>query len=223
MKESAISFKGTQDGLDVQIREWATYASIKSDILEKLSQNSNFFQGGEGICVRFVMERSLMEWQRAELRELLKELLSTDRVEFVSEKSTSAYEMLPKPLMEEDVQLISGAKESSCIFVKSTLRSGQSVHHAGNVIVLGDVNPGAQIIAGGNIVVIGALRGTAHAGADGDCDAIVFAISLEPMQLRIADLIAIAPKRFKRTGYPELASAKNGAIVIEPHTQHNKW
>jgi septum site-determining protein MinC len=82
---------------------------------------------------------------------------------------------------------------------------------------MGDVNPGAQLVAGGNIVVLGTLRGVAHAGALGDAGSVVFALNLQPTQLRIADVIAIAPKEEQKTGYPELAHATEGKIVIVPY------
>lgn len=85
---------------------------------------------------------------------------------------------------------------------KGTLRSGQSVRHAGTVVVLGDVNPGAQIISGGDVLVWGRLRGIIHAGAMGDERSIVAALDFEPLQLRIAGYIAITPEGASNTpGY----------------------
>ncbi|HEX7008861.1 MAG TPA: septum site-determining protein MinC, partial [Phycisphaeraceae bacterium] len=72
--------------------------------------------------------------------------------------------------------------------VQRTLRSGQVVRHQGHLTVLGDVNPGAEVIAGGSVVVWGRVRGTVHAGALGDRSAQICALELAPTQLRIADL-----------------------------------
>jgi septum site-determining protein MinC len=74
--------------------------------------------------------------------------------------------------------------------IKRTVRSGQVIKHAGTIVILGDVNPGAELIAEGNVIVWGKLRGVVHAGASGDANATVGALSLAPTQLRIGTLIA---------------------------------
>ena len=100
---------------------------------------------------------------------------------------------------------------------KGTLRSGQSISAMGTIVVVGDVNAGAELIASGDIVVWGALRGMAHAGAQGDESASVYALRLEPMQLRISRCIAIAPPHEKRQKHatPEVARIREGKIAIE--------
>ncbi|TEU14092.1 MAG: septum site-determining protein MinC [Anaerolineales bacterium] len=103
------------------------------------------------------------------------------------------------------------------VLVRRTLRSGQVVQHPGHVVVIGDVNPGAEIIAGGDVVVWGKLRGIVHAGATGDDGAVVCALSLAPLQLRIGNHIARAPEgREGLPERPEMASVQDGEIVAEP-------
>jgi len=96
------------------------------------------------------------------------------------------------------------------------VRSGRSVVHEGHVIILGDVNPGAQVIATGNVVVWGRLRGMVHAGAGGDSAAMICALDLNPTQLRIGDQIAVAPDDSHAASVPEQASVRDGQIVAEP-------
>jgi len=105
--------------------------------------------------------------------------------------------------------------EGNAIVIKRTLRSGQSINYNGDVIIVGDVNPGAEVIAEGDIIVIGALRGIAHAGAMGDRDAIVYALEFSPTQVRIADVIARAPEKVKGDIVPEIARIEENNIVIE--------
>ena len=100
--------------------------------------------------------------------------------------------------------------------VHRTLRSGQRVSSAGTVVVLGDVNPGAEVVAGGDVVVVGALRGLAHAGAEGNEQATIWALELAAKQLRIAEVVAIAPEGSESGGGPERARVEKGQIVIEP-------
>lgn len=102
---------------------------------------------------------------------------------------------------------------------RGTLRSGQAIRQRGSIVVLGDVNPGAELIATGDIIVVGAMRGTAHAGAQGDTDACVFALDLSPTQLRIGPHIAVAPEgERRRAPMPEAARVEGGRIVIVPYS-----
>lgn len=109
-----------------------------------------------------------------------------------------------------------GAGET--LYHKGTVRSGQSLTSRGNIVIIGDVNAGAELVAAGDIVVWGALRGMAHAGAEGDESAKVFALRLEPMQLRISSKVAVAPDEHKRrrNATPEVARLRDGGIATEP-------
>ena len=105
---------------------------------------------------------------------------------------------------------------SRTLTVHKTLRSGAVVRFDGDIIVFGDVNPGANVIATGKVVVLGALKGMAHAGALGDEDMTILAFDFRPTQVRIGRKIAIPPKDRKRS--PELVVVRDGEIVIEPYT-----
>ncbi|MBV8244349.1 MAG: hypothetical protein JOZ38_00355 [Candidatus Eremiobacteraeota bacterium] len=98
-----------------------------------------------------------------------------------------------------------------------TVRGGQSLHHIGNIVLVGDVNPGAELVASGDIVVFGGLRGVAHAGAQGDDGAKVFAIDLAPTQLRIATTIAAEAEPRAGPARPEVAWVSDGRIAIAPY------
>ncbi len=100
------------------------------------------------------------------------------------------------------------------IFFNKTLRSGFRIEFDGNVIVYGDVNPGAEIIASGSVLVWGKLRGLVHAGALGNEAVVVCALDLQPTQLRIAEQIAITPKRHGKP-QPETAFIRDGKVIAE--------
>jgi len=100
------------------------------------------------------------------------------------------------------------------LYHTATLRGGQTLHHTGNIVVIGDVNPGAELIATGDIVVFGRLAGIAHAGAQGDDNARIYALDLVPTQLRIATCIAAEEGAKSRASVPEAAVARNGQILI---------
>ena len=97
-----------------------------------------------------------------------------------------------------------------------TLRSGQAIRYAGHVVVIGDVNPGAEIVAAGDVVVWGKLRGVVHAGASGNDAAVVCALNVSSSQLRIGNFIARSPDELASAQRgPEVARVRDGRIVIE--------
>ena len=100
-----------------------------------------------------------------------------------------------------------------------SLRSGQNIDFDGNVVVLGDVNPGAEIIAAGHILVMGALRGVVHAGASGEEGATVTALLFSPTQLRIASHITRPPEDDipDEEKPAETARIKNDEVIIEKY------
>ncbi len=103
------------------------------------------------------------------------------------------------------------------LYHSATLRGGQVLHHTGNIVVVGDVNPGAELVATGDIVVFGRLAGIAHAGAGGDEKARIYALELAATQLRIATFIAAEHDGKRRSGpNPEAAVAREGRIAIVP-------
>ena len=104
------------------------------------------------------------------------------------------------------------------LFVRRTVRSGQAIRHHSNVVVLGDVNHGAEIIAGGDIIVWGVLRGMVHAGYPDNQNALVCSLLLSPVQLRIAHLLSRPPEGFEAQALPEVASIKEGRIIVETWT-----
>ncbi len=122
---------------------------------------------------------------------------------------------------EEDEAVDEEVPAEAALFLHRTLRSGQVLRHPGHVIVLGDVNPGAEIVAGGNILVWGHLRGVVHAGAGGDESANVCALDLAPTQLRIAGRIAVSPKRRGHVR-PEMAFLREGQLVAQPWDEERR-
>jgi len=96
------------------------------------------------------------------------------------------------------------------------VRSGDQISSNGNLVIMGDVNPGAQISAKKNIYVWGRLCGVAFAGKNGDEYATISSLYLNALQLRINKTIAIGPKEKPKNNYPEIALIERGKIVIKP-------
>ena len=105
---------------------------------------------------------------------------------------------------------------------EGTVRSGDRISSNGNLCIIGDVNPGAIVSAKKNIYVWGKLLGIAFAGKGGDKNASITSLYLKPVQLRIADVIAIGPKDKPKNYYPEIAVIDENTIVINPYIIENK-
>jgi septum site-determining protein MinC len=218
-KSSLIQIKGIRDGLLITL-EGATWPELVSAFIRNVDERSSFFQGG-----RVVLDVGSNELRVADLSDLRNQLsernitlwavLSTSSVTETTAQNlglaTRISKPSPKTLQEEEKQVIGGTAK----WIKGPLRSGIRIMYEGNIVVLGDVNPGAEIIASGNVIVWGRLRGVVHAGAQGDEKSIVCALELVPTQLRIAGEIAVSPKKRSKS-QPEVAYLKEGQLVAEP-------
>ncbi len=101
-------------------------------------------------------------------------------------------------------------------FHQGTVRSGEYLDSPGDLLILGDVNPGAKVSARGNIIIWGRLLGIAHAGSEGNSQATISALQLRPLQLRIAKKIARGPKEKPQLGIAEQARIASEEIIIFP-------
>ena len=108
------------------------------------------------------------------------------------------------------------------ILHEGTVRSGDRIFSNGNLCIIGDVNPGAIVSAKKNIYVWGKLLGIAFAGKNGNKNASIASLFLNPLQLRIADVIAIGPKEKPKNYYPEIAVIDNKTINIKPFIVETK-
>ena len=121
---------------------------------------------------------------------------------------------------EQEIQnkmLLFNSKKREDILHEGTVRSGDRISSNGNLCIIGDVNPGAIVSAKKNIYVWGKLLGIAFAGKDGDKNASIASLYLKPVQLRIADVIAIGPKDKPKNYYPEIAVIDQKTIAINPY------
>ena len=128
-------------------------------------------------------------------------------------------------LKEQEIKnqlLLFNSKKKDDLLHKGTVRSGERISSNGNLCIIGDVNPGAIVSAKENIYVWGKLLGVAIAGKGGDKNASISSLYLNPLQLRIADVIAIGPKDKPKNFYPEIAVIDKKSIIIKPHIIETK-
>jgi septum site-determining protein MinC len=219
MAEGGITFKATVNGLILVMKEEDSFESIIEQVEKKLESAGRFFRGAS-ISVKYRGKKLSKEEEEILFRIMTDktgaEIKSVEEDRDESVKSDNEADM-PVGVFRMKKLFFKGIHEGATKFHRGTVRSGQLISFEGNVVVIGDVNPGGEIIAAGNVVVMGSLRGIVHAGADGNKEAVVVALNLQPTQLRIADVITRSPdeKESKGLYIPELAYVKDDMVYIE--------
>lgn len=216
--EPGIQIKGIRDGLLVTLRG-ENWQGMQAALLTQIENQPAFFEGG-----RLVLDVGAQELKVAELSRL-RDMLSDHRISLwavlsESEKTEQTAQNLglatriskPRP---EELKPVVEVKEDTALWVRQTVRSGMRIEYPSHIVVVGDVNPGAEISAGGSVVVWGRLRGVVQAGGDKDEKAVICALEFSAAQLRIAGYGLSLPGKDGK-GQPEIASVKNGQITIEP-------
>jgi septum site-determining protein MinC len=200
MGNQDVIFKGTKDGVIVKINKPGNFESIKEAIESQLHKSVDFFKSGK-MYIDFC-EADMEPNQEEELKHVV----------------LKDYGICIHSVDRNRNKIFKGINEGRTKFVSNTVRSGQSIEYNGNIVIIGDVNAGGQVKADGNIVVLGTLRGVVHAGVSGNKEAIIAAFSLQPIQLRIANVISRPPDgEDVKPSCPELARIKDEHIIIEPY------
>ena len=149
-------------------------------------------------------------------------IYSNNRETILSGKSLKIDSTFIKGQEIKNKLLLLNSKNKDDILHKGTLRSGDRISSNGNLCIIGDVNPGAIVSAKKNIYVWGKLLGIAFAGKSGNINASITSLYLNPLQLRIADVIAIGPKDKPKNCYPEIAVVDKQTIIIKPYIIESK-
>lgn len=199
MRQYAI-FKGSKNGLQLVLDDSVSFSVILDTLKAKLESAVVFFTHGTIVEVPD-KARALTTEQQEDLTRLLA------GYGLIFREATQQLEVVEKTHVEPE--------KLETLFVEKTLRSGQEVVYNGNVVIIGDVNPGAEVIAGGDIIIRGTCRGVVHAGAYGNMKATITANRLLASQIRIASLIARAPDKLDQPEYTEMACIKDGNVIIE--------
>lgn len=214
-----VEFKGTSNGLILAIKPFESFEQILESVKEKLDASAQFFQGAKIIGVEGFLGE---EKQRVALYHLLTDDYKLEVVSLDPLMRMTKSEEVPSEEIEEEEEITEidykhvDYNEFDTKIVRHTLRSGMGVSYDGNIVVIGDVNPGAELSAGGNIIVMGKLRGMVHAGKFGNKSAYVIASKMLPTQIRITNVIARAPEGENIDELkPEIAHLKSGKMSIE--------
>ena len=177
MKNSIfINYK--KDKVIIKIEENAEQEQIMTELTKKLTELKKFYQN-EKTPIK-VTGKVLKNKEVDEIQKLIKQNIDVD-IEFETPKGLGLASI--KKTFQKEI----GVSETT--FHRGSLRSGKRIEVEGSLVILGDVNSGAEVIASENIVVLGTLRGLAHAGAKGNEKAIISAGKVDTVQIRIANIV----------------------------------
>ena len=217
VKESnhqCVVLKGRHDGIAVLLDAKTHFDEIKKVLREKVSGAKRFFEGANA-TISF-KGRSLTEKQEQTLLDIIMSETTLD-VAFVESEGFTLKPEKSVAAAAAPSSTHAPIMESNTAYYMQGLRSGQHVRYKGSVVIVGDVNPGSEVVADGNIVVLGSLKGMVHAGAIGDETCYISALVLTPTQLRISNTITYVPPEeyAKKNNVPSRAYIKDGKVFFE--------
>lgn len=207
MKDDRIQIRGNKEGINaiIEIEKFSTFDEVISSLINNLSIGKGFYKNS---IVKITSNfKNVTDSDIAKLKdELFEKIYIRDCIfEDIGLKK------------KEEIGIFNGVNEGKTKFVNKTVRSGQSVIYPGNIVIIGDINNGAEVEASGNIIVLGSIKGRVRAGLGRNRKAIIAAFLLQPEILQIGDLVTISPDEEIRPSYPEIAKIKDGSIVVEPY------
>ncbi|WP_043905631.1 septum site-determining protein MinC [Parageobacillus genomosp. 1] len=180
-QQSYVTIKGTKDGLTLHLDDNCSYDDLLKELEEKLTAGEKIEPDSPLVSVHLkVGNRYLTPKQEEELRTLIRHT-----------KNLVVSSIESNVMTKEEA--LEWKRKTEIVSVARIVRSGQVLHVQGDLLLIGDVNPGGTVIAGGNIFILGALRGIAHAGYYGNKEAVIAASVMKPTQLRISDVMNRAP------------------------------
>ena len=245
VKRRTVNITGRGANVAFVIDENAPIEAVARDLGAQLSGKGALFSEG-GVSVD-TGGRTFSSWEKAAIRRIFEDNSGLRVSRFVSSNG----ENLPDLEDSEDRTTLGRSRRSRALsppspissirpdgsgsgrvnhrsrnhgmVIPSTFRSGETVRHYGDVVVLGDVNPGSEITADGDIIVMGAVKGLVHAGATGDNRAVIIALEISSPRLRIGDCEAVVQgrgrnpgNRSRGAGQLSIAYTRRGGILVSP-------
>jgi septum site-determining protein MinC len=197
-----VTIKGVKDGLVFVLDDTSLLADVLTELQHKLEKTHRKILFGPLVHVHVKLGKRQLE------KEQIRSLIKSRGNLIVQGIETDISE---SPLFVPDL---------SIKMIYGMIRSGQTIRHEGKVMLMGDVNPGGVIECTGDIYIMGSLRGMAHAGIEGNSEAIIAASHLRPTQLRIAEVISRPPDEWGiEEAFMEFAYIRNGVMEIDKITQ----
>lgn len=203
---STVMIKGNKSGMTIYLDPNAPFAQILADLEKKFRESAKFWGS---VQMALALEgRSLTPEEEFEIANAIMESSQVEILCLIDqdgEQIRRCERALNEKLME-----LSGLTGE---FHKGDLHRGDNLDSEVSLVIIGDVNHGARVTAKGNIIILGELKGSVYAGCGGNADAVVVALDMAPIQIRIGNYSNRVGEKNKRLGKgPMLAAVENGAI-----------
>lgn len=199
-----ITIQTKKDSVTIKISEEATQEEILKDLKNKLPELKKLYK--DDTTPILITGKIIKNDEMDEIKEIIQGTLQVE-IEFDSPRILGLHGI--KKTFNKDIAT------SETQFHRGSLRSGQKIEYEGSLVILGDVNAGAEVLAGENIVVLGILRGMAHAGAKGNKEAIIAAASIESPQIRIANIVKEIERAEVKEDLKTYAYVDDETVVLE--------
>ena len=199
---SQVKVNLTNENLIIKLNEEAEQKEIVESLKKKITQLKKLYKDAKTPIL--VTGKVLKENEKVEIKNIIQEKIDV-KVSFDMPQELGLHGI--KKSFSQEIE------SSRTKFHKGAVRSGQKIEYEGSIVVLGDVNGGAEIIAGDNVIVLGVLRGLAHAGAYGNKKAIIASASIDCKQIRIADIIKEMEEETDEEGNVITSARKTYAYV----------
>ena len=217
MNTNSVIIKCNKYGLIVILDENLPFEELIKDVEDKFKESAKFFKNAK--MAMTIRGRSLTQAEEKQVVEPIVDSCGLHILCIIDEDRKEEllfHQAVDKAMEEKDAE--------DGWFYRGTLRSGQVLESEHSIVIIGDVNPGANVTSKGNIVVLGSLRGIAYAGATGDRNCFVAALVMKPIQVKIADKMARSAitKRVDDAEYkldPKIAYVKEDHIYVKPISQ----
>lgn len=196
-----VTIKGVKEGLIFLLDDTCNFDSLINDLRNKLTKTHQNILSGPEIQVQIRLgKRIISETQKQIIIDII-----AKRGNLIIRSIYSASDV--DKVNDPTKQLLS---------IKTIIRSGQTIHHDGDILILGDVNPGGTITSTNDIYILGSLRGMAHAGINGNEQSIIASSHMKPTQLRIAGIISRPPDEWGiEEAFMEFAYLSEGQMKID--------
>ena len=202
--KNCVSINLKKNEIVIKLSDTATQREIVECLRRKLPELKKLYKDEKTPIT--VTGKVLKNREIDEIQELIKSKIDVE-IDFDMPKSLGLSSI--KKTFEKEIAI------SETKFHRGSLRSGQKLESDGSLVILGDVNSGAEVMASDNIVVLGALRGLAHAGAKGNKQAIIAAGLLDTVQIRIANIVREIDRDEEPMHKQAYVSVIDGKIEIE--------
>lgn len=207
-----VTIKSSHSGIELRLNAKLPFPDLLKAVEEKFRQSADFFKNAK-MAVSF-SGRTLSISEEEQLIQVITQTTNLEIICIIDHDERK--ELIYKKAV---AQCLSEREKSDGQFYRRTLKRRQLLESESSIVILGDVEFGAKVVAKGNIIILGTLYGSVHAGAAGDRNAFIIALSMQPQRLVIGDIEAKRQLIYQDSlsiNGPQIAVVDGKRIYLDP-------